>query len=607
MERNTVLAVVLSTLVLIIFFTVQARFFTPEQPAPQREQDQPQVTPVMPPAEQMEFTAPGVGDVYLQEFAELYYTEPLAEERIIIETDYVIATLTNRGGNLISWRLRNHDDRGEMVELIFSGANEAQAFSVAFGGIDGWQTSASLFHVNQISDHIIEFYRDFPISAAHAMAVQDGIFRLTKRYEFRQTGYMFELNILMECLQGGRVVQGFNFAGSAYTLSFGPQIGPRFTRLDPRNRIEFREYFIHGRRRQAPLNDIIDSRPTWAAIAGRYFALIAIPHIPGQYNIVFSEAAEPGLPSASRLHITRPAANTPRLTDMYRFYLGPRYHRVLETYNVAANNVFHERDMNMDDIARGARILAPLVRLLRWLLGIFVRIAPNGNYGIAIFLLTLFIKIVFFPLTKKGSMATLRMQALAPKIKELQEKHKGNPQKLQAEMANFYKTEGYNPLSGCLPMLLQMPIFIAMFQLFNTHFTLRGAMFIPGWIEDLSVPEYIWEFPEGASLPILGWTALRLLPFIYVASQLIYGKVTQMPGQQSNTQMKMMLYVMPIVFFFILYNMPSGLLVYWIFSNILTLVQQMIINKFIMKKRIQNEPQQPVIAPTGKKKNKIRR
>jgi YidC/Oxa1 family membrane protein insertase len=211
------------------------------------------------------------------------------------------------------------------------------------------------------------------------------------------------------------------------------------------------------------------------------------------------------------------------------------------------------------------------------------------------------VKIIFFPLTKKGSLATLRMQALSPKIKELQEKYKSNPQKMNAEMAEFYKKEGYNPVSGCLPMLLQIPIFFAMYNLFNNHFDLRGAMFIPHWIPDLSLPESIWNFPAGVKLPLLGWTALRLLPFIYVGSQLLYGKVTQTPDQQGNTQMKMMLYVMPLVFFFILYDVPSGLLIYWIFSNILTLVQQVIINKYFLPKHKQENPQ-PVIAPGKKKK-----
>jgi YidC/Oxa1 family membrane protein insertase len=197
----------------------------------------------------------------------------------------------------------------------------------------------------------------------------------------------------------------------------------------------------------------------------------------------------------------------------------------------------------------------------------------------------------------------MRMQTLAPRIKEIQEKYKDNTQKMNQEMAAFYKKEGYNPLSGCLPMLIQIPIFFAMYNLFNTHFDLRGAMFIPGWIPDLSMPEAIWNFPGGTRLPLLGWNALRLLPFIYVGSQLLYGKVTQTPDQQSNTQMKFMLYAMPLIFFFVLYDVPSGLLLYWIMSNILTMVQQLSINKYISKKKAAiaaSEPK-PVIAPKKKK------
>jgi YidC/Oxa1 family membrane protein insertase len=198
------------------------------------------------------------------------------------------------------------------------------------------------------------------------------------------------------------------------------------------------------------------------------------------------------------------------------------------------------------------------------------------------------------------------MQALSPKIKELQQKYKDNRQKLNAEMAGFYKKEGYNPLSGCLPMLIQLPIFFAMYNLFNSHFDLRGAMFIPVWIPDLSVPESVYDFPSNFKLPFLGWNALRLLPFIYVGSQLLYGKVTQTPDQKGNTQMKLMLYAMPVVFFFILYDVPSGLLLYWIMSNILTMVQQVMIIKYLARKKaamaVQEPP--PVITPVVHKKKR---
>jgi YidC/Oxa1 family membrane protein insertase len=390
---------------------------------------------------------------------------------------------------------------------------------------------------------------------------------------------MFELTV---SLDGGYSVSGFNFGGSAYVLSFGPQIGPYFEKLD--NRYDFRQYitYTNGKRKmEKAANSIVSTSPKWAAISGKYFAFIAVPLLtPYDYSFYETEAK---LPSAkSQLNIIRPAINSPRVDDTYRFYLGPKNQDVLAGYN-NGNNGFGLTDMQLIEVTNTRGILSPLEKGLKWLLVIFYKLIPN--YCIAIILVTLIVKIIFFPLTKKSSEATLRMQSVAPKIKEIQEKHKDNRQKMNAEMAELYKKEGYNPLSGCLPMLLQIPIFFAMYNLFNNHFDLRGAMFIPGWIPDLSLPEAILTFPEGFKLPILGWTALRLLPFIYVGSQLLYGKVTQTPDQQSNTQMKMMLYVMPVFFFFILYNVPSGLLLYWIFSNVLTMVQQVAINKYLAPKR----------------------
>jgi YidC/Oxa1 family membrane protein insertase len=406
---------------------------------------------------------------------------------------------------------------------------------------------------------------------------------------------MFELTILLD---GGHAVSSFNFSGVAYTLGFGPQIGPKFEKLD---QYEYRNYytFTNGKQKQekASENPIVN-HPAWAAIAGKYFAFIAIPYA-NQYELTFSAKPEPGLASASRLYLTRPAVNG-RTEDIYRFYLGPKNQSNLGIYN-NGNNAFNLRDMELIKVANTSGILTPLETALKWVLSLFYKIVPN--YGIAIIFLTLLVKILLFPLTKKSSETTLRMQTLAPKIKEIQEKYKDNPQKMNMEMAEFYKKEGYNPLAGCLPLLLQFPIFIAMYNLFNNHFDLRGAMFIPGWIPDLSLPESVFNF-SPFRLPLLGWSDIRLLPFIYVGSQLLFGKVTQTPDQQGNPQMKMMLYAMPVIFFFVLYNVPSGLLLYWIMSNLLSLVQQVIINKYIAQKRadIGAAASEPVIAPKKKKK-----
>jgi len=605
MEKNTILAVVLSTVVLIVFYVIQGMFFSPVQQVPQPDaQYQPPVTAVVTDSEPvLQQPAPTGTQTPLEPSIreEAADSGPQVVQYVTIETELMSVVLTSAGGDVVSWKLKEHFDNSDYVDMILGGVNEARAFSIAFGGLDA-QPVSSLFYVNRISNYSVEFYRDFSIPSA-VSPNSNGVFRLTKRYDFKPNDYMFELTVTLD---GGYSVQGFNFSDNAYTLSFGPQIGPRFEKLD--NRYDYRQYitFVNGKRKTAKANELIDTRPAWAAICGKYFTFIAIPYL-AQYGITYTETPEQGIVSTSRLSITRPAVNSPRVADTYRFYLGPKSQEALAIYNTGRNE-FNLKDTNLVEVASTRGILAPLERALKWLLLLFYRIIPN--YGVAIILLTLLVKILFFPLTKKGSEATLRMQALTPKIKELQDKYKSNPQKLQMEMGNFYKQEGYNPISGCLPMLLQIPIFFAMYNLFNNHFDLRGAMFIPGWIPDLSVPEAIWNFPGNFRLPLLGWTALRLLPFIYVGSQLVYGKVTQMPGQQSNTQMKMMLFVMPIVFFFVLYDVPSGLLIYWIFSNLLTMVQQIVINRFIMAKRAQ-EPQsviapaqKPVIAPPPKKKKK---
>ncbi|MCL2270528.1 MAG: membrane protein insertase YidC [Treponema sp.] len=587
MEKKTLLAIVLSIGVLIIFYLVQGIFFPPaERPdtastaggtgqsvTPLPNQAIPAI-PSIPEDASPEPLIPSAPPVDAP-FSAAIDSGPQYEERVTIQTELITVVLSNIGGDVVSWKLKQHRDEDDFVEMVLSGSREGRAFTVAFGGLNA-QPLTSFFYMTRISDYSVEFYRDFLVPNTQSW------FRLTKRYDFKAHDYMFELTVTLD---GGHNVPGFNFDGNAYTLSFGPQIGPRFQKLD--NRYDYRQYitYTNGKRKAEKVNDsnpqIIASNPKWAAITGKYFTCIAVPLL-AQYGINFSERSEAGIASASRLNIIRPPLNSSRVSDIYRFYLGPKSQDTLNAYNTG-NNGFALTDMQLVEVANTRGILSPLEKVLKWFLLIFYKMVPN--YGIAIILLTLLVKIVFFPLTRKSSEATLRMQSVAPKIKELQEKYKDNRQKLNAEMAEMYKKEGYNPLAGCLPMLLQLPIFFAMYNLFNSHFDLRGAMFIPGWIPDLSVPEAIWNFPTGVRLPLLGWNALRLLPFIYVGSQLLYGKATQTPDQQNNAQMKMMLYVMPIVFFFILYDVPSGLLIYWIFSNLLTMVQQMAINKYLAPRR----------------------
>jgi len=260
----------------------------------------------------------------------------------------------------------------------------------------------------------------------------------------------------------------------------------------------------------------------------------------------------------------------------YNLFIGPKDYSMLKKQGLSL-----EEAVEFESVIPGLKWLSIGLLICIKFLHQFV-----ANYGVAIILVTILIKAIFYPLTKKALSLLPECRKLQPQIQELQTKYKGNQEKLNQEMAELYKREHYNPMSGCLPMLIQLPLFFAMYNLFNNHFELRGASFIPGWIYDLSQPEAIVSF-GGFRVPLLGWTALRALPIIYLVSQLLYGKFTQQPqtqqNQQAAAQMKLMTFGMPIIFFFILYDVPSGLLIYWIVNNVITIIQQMIINNMMKK------------------------
>ncbi|MDR1787191.1 MAG: membrane protein insertase YidC [Treponema sp.] len=613
MDKKTILAIGLSAAVIVVFYLVQGLIFP--------RQDQAAAAPPQPAAQEgalPEAAAPGAAPVAAAPSdggaedgagggagalpaAAAVPDAPLVEERVALETPLVSAVLSSRGGDIVSFRLKEHTEESGFVEMVLPvNGRESHAFTLGFGGPES-APAENLFRVSTrpSAEHPYDIAFTGTFTLANGQA-----FDLTKKYEFKPDEYLFKLTV---SLNAGNTSQAFDFGGAAYTIGYGPQMGPAFQKLD--QRYEYRRYntYINGKLKTEKVSDrelftTKNSGAKWAAIAGKYFTVAAIPML-AQYDLSFDARPTAGLAASSRLLLTRPAVNASRQDDSYYFYLGPKTQDTMNRYNNGKNG-FGLTDQDLAKIANSGGFLAPLEWLLKILLQAFHFVVRN--YGVAIILLTILVKVLMFPLTRKQSESTLKMQALAPKIKELQTKYKDNPQKMNAEMAAFYKKEGYNPLSGCLPMLIQIPIFFAMYNLFNNHFDLRGALFIPHWIPDLSRPETIYHF-ENFSVPLLGWTDLRLLPFIYVGSQLIYGRVTQTPDQKGGTQMKLMMYVLPIVFFFILYDVPSGLLIYWIMSNVLTLVQQMIINKYMAKRKAAEpaaEPsgRGPVIAPRKKKR-----
>jgi YidC/Oxa1 family membrane protein insertase len=209
-------------------------------------------------------------------------------------------------------------------------------------------------------------------------------------------------------------------------------------------------------------------------------------------------------------------------------------------------------------------IAAPLI----WALNMMNKV--TRNYGIDIIILTIIIKIIFYPLTVKSSTSMKKMQKLQPKIMKLKEKYANDKGKLNQEMMGLYKTEGVNPMGGCLPMVIQIPVFFALYQALSGAIELRHAYFF-WWINDLSAPEDLFTFHvAGYALPI------RILPLIMGITQVIQQKMT--PTTADPMQEKIML-LMPIVFTFLFWGFSSGLVLYWLVNNVISIAQQYYINK----------------------------
>jgi YidC/Oxa1 family membrane protein insertase len=516
-------------------------------------------------------------------------TAPAVEQTYTVSTDLVEAVFTNKGGDLLSLKLKKHRDRNGAVNLVL-GPDGARAFTVAFGGKDA-APQEDIMDVRMVDATTIEFSKAYLADVPGKAAPESFLYK--KTFSFKNGEYLFGLNIGFE--NSVNEYLPLDQGGYAYTLSFAPQIGPRYNATSKNSDYRRVVNLIDGKRKEEKLKTTAwspKSQPAWSGILGKYFVFLAVPELP-EYSTTYSSAMLPDLGQTTRIDLSRPAIKASKQNDIYSFYFGPKTSAELTKYNYADKNAFQKVDLRLDEAMDHSSILGPLENALKFILNLFYAIIPN--YGIAILLVTLLVKALLFPLTKKGSISSAHMQELQPKMQALQEKYKDNPQKLNQEMAAFYKKENFNPMSGCLPLLIQFPIFFAMYNLFNTHFDLRGALFIPGWIPDLSAPETIWNFAPF-KIPFLGWSDLRALPILYLLSQIFYAKFTQQPqasagtsAQSQQMNMKLMMFGMPIVFFFILYDVPSGLLVYWIFSNLLTIVQQIAINDLLKKRKMATE------------------
>lgn len=586
MDKKLLFAVVLSVIVISIGFMIQNLFFAPE---PMEIQDT-SVENQLPDKTQTDGQISTEDQDQTQDFSDRSFSvltalnqDELAYEEIQFPlnpepTDAVQIVLSNRGGTIKSIVLPQYEN----VQMIIP-SEEVDSTFYMYTGTNRTQPIDDLFYINRSSSqsNVIEFYQDF------TLAENENPFRIIKRYTFHPDEYMFKLEIEIQNSVNDYIP--LNFDGYAYSIGVGPQIGPEFEKLDGRNEYRKFLYFANGKDKGKNLrqNDsyTIPAEPEWFGIVGKYFEILAVPSLTDYTGTFSTEPHRDSSGVVHRIYIDRPTIKSSVQEDTYYFYAGPKTSSVLNRYNEADKNIFGIQGLQLDESLSSRPLIGWLENILKFFLRLFYNIIPN--YGVSILLLTVLVKLILFPLTMKSSKSTKKMSQLTPKREEIEKKYKDNPTKKNQELAELYKKEGVNPLGGCLPLLLQFPFFFAMYGVCNNYFELRGATFISGWITDLSAPESILTLPF--SIPFVG-DVLRLLPIIYVGTQIISSKLTQAPGSAQTKNMKIMAYALPLVFFFILYNVPSGLLIYWILSNILTAGQQFYINRFYKGGKDDNNP-----------------
>ena len=607
MDKNTIWAIVLSSLVLFASFFIQSKFFSKPQPAENTEvQSQtlqntantPSAVNAAQGSDSMRLSAADSAEEPVED--EDAETEAVLEEReYVIETKTIKVRFTNRGGDIIGYELKDHSDGGKPVQMAKNISPTNRAFALAFGGAANAIVN-DLFNAKIIDDRTIGFYKKF--SVTNSTGGRDS-FTLVKQYTFDPEEYVFKLDITID---GAKNMSGLAFDDAAYTLRSSPQIGPYY---NPKvDRYERRTFIFYTKEKVKKLNlsngqvKVYDKGFSWAGVAGKYFVQQVIPLTSSAIQSAsYSTKNEVDNFQDAQLLLVRAPVSGSFAQDSYYVYMGPKVEKNLGIYNNAAENNWKLSNLKLDE-ALGSGWLSWLETFLKFLMEFFYKLIPN--WGVSIILMTILLKVAMFPLTKKSSVSTLKMQELQPRIKEIQDKYKNNPEKMNAEMGKFYKEAGYNPLSGCLPLLIQFPLIFAMFNLFNNYFEFRGAMFIPGWIPDLSVGDSIYIFPP--TIPLIGGSALRLLPIIYVASQLLFTKITQTASANAagGNSMKLMMYGMPLFFFFMFYSAPAGLLLYWTVSNFLQLIQQMFINKMMHAKRVEMGLAEETKKPVLKKRKK---
>ncbi len=299
--------------------------------------------------------------------------------------------------------------------------------------------------------------------------------------------------------------------------------------------------------------ETIAGRIDWAAYEGNYFMTGVVPNEKDKQSVLLSAEGQTVSTILTAGQDIIPAQGSKQYG--YAVYFGPKKLSILKE---TGNNL--ERIVNFGWFDKMAR---PVLYLLNFFHG-YVH-----NYGVAIILVTILIKLALWPIAQKGMKSMKNMQAIQPKIAKVREKYKNDANRMNQEMMNLYKTYKINPLGGCLPMLLQIPVFFALYKVLLQAIELRHAPFML-WITDLAAPDRLWI---GIDIPYLG--GIPVLTLLMGGSMFLQQKMT--PSPADPTQAKIMLFL-PVIFTFMFLNFASGLVLYWFVNNLLSIAQQYMVN-----------------------------
>jgi YidC/Oxa1 family membrane protein insertase len=548
MERRVLLAIFLSFLVL---YAYQA-FLSP----PGKKVPAPTAAPGAPRGAKAPSTGEAgpdplalpAGDASVQRSAAPVLAES-QEHDILVETDLVVATFTNRGAHLKSWRLKKYlDGQGAPLDLVETelGSNEPRPFALRTP--DPATTSdlnAALYVVKGAPSQpgpqsapielTFEYQDDAGLQALKTFRVEPGAYTLSFRARVTRNGQPLMPEIV-----------------------WGPGLGDQNSQTG-RNAVKPGGIYSVAGKVSRLAAKAIATQPSYeqtfeyAGIDDHYFTSIALK--PGSSKVTYQNLSIP--PPEGSTDPVRDLVSyslVPSSADqMVDFYVGPKDFDALA---VVDRNLVRAINFGMFSV-----IVVPLLRSLNWIHG-FV-----GNYGWAIVVLTALINLVLFPLNHKSVVSMRKMQEIQPETKAIQERYAKlkatDParQKMNQELMALYRERGVNPASGCVPILLTLPVFLAFYSLLTTAIELRGAPFV-GWIHDLSQsdPYYVMPVLVGISQIAMQW-------------------MTPQAGVDP-TQQKMML-IMPVVLIFVFVSTPAGALIYWLVGNIWRMGQQQLTNYLI--------------------------